>query len=285
MPATLVRRRRGSVGGHTDEGKLVAVSGGAWPEDATVDVWVAPLDVPAPVLDRLAAVLSPVERRRADAYRSASDARRFSAGRGWLRHVLGAVLGLDPAAVPVSEGPGKPRLLGAGPHRFNVSHAGDLAVVAVASFEVGVDVEDARSGRRWSDLAPVACSPGEAAALAELPEGEQEEAFLAVWTAKEAYLKATGEGLAVPPERVVVGRPAPGVHTAVRVGDGEPRWWVRPLRPAEGYVGAVAAEGTRWGVRLRPTSVLDPRPLPGARARPEPVRSGRPSEDERTETP
>lgn len=272
--------------GHTDdEGKLVAVSGRAWPEDAKVDVWVAPLDVAPPVLDRLSAVLSPVERRRAGAYRSASDARRFSAARGWLRHVLGAVLGLEPAAVPVSEGPGKPRLLLGGPPRFNVSHAGDLALVAVASFEVGVDVEDARSGRRWSDLAPVACSPREAAALAGLPEGEQEEAFLAVWTAKEAYLKATGEGLAVPPERVVVGRPAPGGHSAVRVDGGEPRWWVRPVRPAPGYVGAVAAEGTRWAVRLRPTTVLDPRRLPGARARPEPVRSGRPSEDERTETP
>jgi 4'-phosphopantetheinyl transferase len=264
---------------------MVAVWGRAWPQDATVDVWVAPLDAPPPVLDRLSAALSPAERRRAAAYRSASDARRFSAARGWLRHVLGDVLGLEPAAVPVSEDPGKPRLLLGGPPRFNLSHAGELVVVAVASFEVGVDVEDARSGRRWSDVAPVTCSPREAAALAEVPEDEREEAFLAVWTAKEAYLKATGEGLAVPPERVVVGRPVPDAHTAVRVDDGEPRWWVRPVRPADGYVGAVAAEGTRWGIRMRPTSVLDSHQGQRAQRRPEPVRSGRPTEDERTETP
>ena len=249
-----------------------------------MDVWVAPLDGPPPVLDRLTAVLSPAERRRAEAYHSAADARRFSAARGWLRHVLGAVLGLEPAAVPVSEDPGKPRLLLGDPPRFNVSHAGELAVVAVASFEVGVDVEHARSGRRWSDLVPLTCSPREAGALAELPEDEREEAFLSVWTAKEAYLKATGDGLAVPPDPVVVGRPTPQGHTPVRV-DGEPRWWVRPVRPADGYVGAVAAEGTRWGIRLRPTSVLDRRPVPGARRRLDPVRSGRPTEDERTETP
>lgn len=262
------------------------MSGRAWPEDATVDVWVAPLDAPPPVLDRLSAVLSPAERRRAEAYRSGDDARRFSAARGWLRHVLAAVLGVEPAAVPLSEDAGKPRLLPSGsPPRFNVSHAGELAVVAVASFEVGVDIEDARAGRRWSGVVPVTCAPREAAALAELPEDEREEAFLAVWTAKEAYLKATGEGLAVAPDRIVVGRPAPDGHTAVRVDDGEPRWWVRPVRPADGYVGAVAAQGTHWGIRLRPTSVLDSRRDPGARRRLDPVRSGRPTEDERTETP
>lgn len=234
--------------------------GPAWPEDATVDVWVAPLDAPEPVAERLAAVLSPGELRRAARYRSAADARRFSAARGWLRHVLGTVLGLDPAAVPVTEGPGKPRLLTGGPPHFNVSHAGELTVVAVASFEVGVDVEHARSGWRWADVVAVACAPEEADALAAgVPGAEREEAFLAVWTAKEAYLKATGEGLAMAPDRVVVGRPSPERHTPVRV-DGRPSpWWVRQLRPADGYVGAVAAEGTRWRVRLRPAAVLEPR--------------------------
>lgn len=231
--------------------------GPAWPEDATVEVWPAWLDAPAAVLDRLAASLTPAEQRRAAAFRSAADARRFTAGRGWLRHVLGAVLGLRPAAVPVSQGRDKPRLLLAGPPRFNVSHAGELVAVAVASFEVGVDVEHLDAGRRWDDLVGVACSPEEAATLARLPTGEREAAFLAVWTAKEAYLKGTGEGLAVAPGRVSVGRPSPDLHNRVRVDGRDSGWCVRPIRPADGYVGAVAGEGGRWRVRLRPTTDLE----------------------------
>ena len=238
--------------------------GAAWPEDATVEVWVAPLDAPAAVARRLAATLTPGEQRRAARFRSAADARRFAVARGWLRHVLGDVLGLPPDAVPVTEDPGKPRLLTGGPPHFNVSHAGELALVAVASFEVGVDVEDARSGRRWADVVGVACAPGEAAALRAVADEDRDEAFLAVWTAKEAYLKGTGDGLAVAPDRVLVGRPSPERHTPVLV-DGRPTpWSVRPVRPATGYVGAVAAVGTRWRVRLRTTSPIEPRLRAGA---------------------
>lgn len=237
--------------------------GGAWPEEATVDLWVAPLDLPTDDLDRLAASLGAGERRRAARYRSPADARRFTAARGWLRHVLGAVLGVDPAAVPVSEGAGKPRLPAGGP-RFNVSHSGELVVVAVAPFEVGADVEHARAGRRWADVVALACAPEEVAALAARAGGEREDGFLALWTAKEAYLKATGEGLAVDPRRVVVGRPAPGRASAVTV-DGAPTGWsVRPVVPAGGYVGAVAAEGVDWDVRLRPAAELGRAPA-GAR--------------------
>lgn len=235
--------------------------GGAWPEEATVDLWVAPLDLPADGLDRLAASLSAGERRRAARYRSPADGRRFTAARGWLRHVLGAALGVEPAAVPVSEDAGKPRLPAGGP-RFNVSHSGELVVVAVAPFEVGVDVEHA--GRRWADVVALACAPEEVAALAAHAGDEREDGFLALWTAKEAYLKATGEGLAVDPRRVVVGRPAPGRAAAVSVDGAPTGWWVRPVVPAGGYVGAVAARGTGWDVRLRPAAELGRAPA-GAR--------------------
>ncbi|MGH9152825.1 MAG: 4'-phosphopantetheinyl transferase family protein, partial [Acidimicrobiales bacterium] len=186
-----------------------------------MDLWVAPLDLPAADLDRLAAALGAGERRRAARYRSPADARRFTAARGWLRLVLGAVLGVEPAAVPVSEGAGKPHLPAGGPPRFNVSHSGELVVAAVAPFEVGVDVEHARAGRRWADVVALACAPEEVEALAARPGDEREDGLLALWTAKEAYLKATGEGLAVDPRRVVVGRPAPGRAAAVTV-DGAP---------------------------------------------------------------
>jgi len=160
---------------------------------------------------------------------------------------------MRPADVRLTEGPGKPAVVGGKGPFFNLSHTADLAVIAVGDREVGVDVEHTGIGRRALDAVGLACSPAEAADLDRLPPGEQAEAFLRLWTAKEAYLKATGAGLAVPPDRVEVGRTRRGAPAPVGLS-GEPElapWRVRELRPAPGYVGAVAAEGADWTIELR----------------------------------
>ncbi len=221
---------------------------------ATVRVWVAPLLVPDRDHDSLVDGLSSAEWARARRYRSAADARRFVAARGWLRQVLAADLGCAPAAVPLVDGPGKPFVAGGAGPRFNLSHAGDLVVIAVATREVGVDVEVVADGTASLEAARVACTPPELAALDRLAPGERAEAFLRLWTAKEAYLKGRGVGLAVEPQRVEVGA---GEMAPVRL-DGETgaaQWWVRRLAPAPGYVGAVAAQGRDWDVEVRPCTV------------------------------
>lgn len=225
---------------------------------ATVDVWVAPLDVPPPVLAALASSLGGAECARAERYRHPADARRFSAARGWLRHVLGAELGIAPPAVPVDDAAGKPRLAGGLAPCFNVSHAGELALIAVATGEVGVDVEPESAGPQGLDVLDVVCTRREAALLRRLPPAQRPHAFLGAWTAKEAYLKAIGVGLGVAPDRVHVGVLGEGGAVPVQAaGEGGPvRWWMRPLRPADGYVGAVVMEGRNWAVRLRSTAEL-----------------------------
>lgn len=212
-----------------------------------VDVWVAPLAVPEPQHARLLACLSEAERQRTARYRFADGARRFALGRAWLRHVLGAELGLPPAAVDLPDGPGKPRLGTSNGPCFSLARSADLAVVAVAPFEVGVDIE--HLDQAVDGAAALACAGGEAADLHRLPAGKRTEAFLRLWTAKEAYLKGTGAGLAVAPASVEVGV---GTGPVTRVGaPGGARWWVRELRPRAGFVGAVSAEGPGFGIRLR----------------------------------
>jgi 4'-phosphopantetheinyl transferase len=235
------------------------------PGNASVRVWVAPLRVPAAVLTSLVAGLAPDEQARAGRYRFGDDARRFSAARGWLRHVLAAETGSSPGRVSFAAGPGKPRLAdGAGP-RFNLSYSEDLALVAVADREVGVDVEHLGRGLRVLDAASVACTPGEVAALRRLPPAPRADAFLRIWTAKEAFLKGTGQGLSVPPDRVEIGDARPDGATPVRMAGpkGRAEWWLRSLSPAPDYVGAVAAEGGDWEVELRSASVLIDRPGAG----------------------
>ena len=203
---------------------------------------MAPLQVSRATRDVLVATLAPAEHARADRYRFPDDARRFSVARGWLRHVLGSAVGIAPADISFDAGPGKPRLHAARGPCFNLSHAGELAVIAVSDTEVGVDVEHESSGPAALEAATVACTPAEAAVLDGFPLEARATAALRLWTAKEAYLKATGEGLSVPPGQVRIAAP----------------WSVRELRPAASYVGAVAAEGEDWEVVLRkPSPVSD----------------------------
>lgn len=223
-----------------------------------VQVWVAPLDPPAEVLESLVATLDPAERARAGRYRFADDARRFRAARGWLRHVLGAELAADPAAVPVTEGPGKPRLADRVGPCFNVSHAGELALIAVAEREVGVDVEHEAAAPSAVEAAGLVCAADEMTKLRRMARAERPGAFLRAWTAKEAYLKATGVGLSLSPQRVEIGSAHGGRGAPVGVaGDpGATRWRVRWVRPAHDYLGAVAAEGEHWQVRLHSIAEL-----------------------------
>ena len=79
---------------------------------------------------------------------------------------------------------------------FNIAHTEGLVVMAVARVTaVGVDAERADSRPRL-EIARQYFSPVEAAALEALPAADQPGRFQRLWTLKEAYLKATGEGIA-----------------------------------------------------------------------------------------
>ena len=201
---------------------------------------MAPLVVPAEVLASLLATLTPGERLRADRYRLPHDGRRFAVARGWLRRVLGTATGTAARDLAITAGPGKPRLVDGGPC-FNLAHAGDLALIAVAEREVGVDVEHLGSGPAGLDAVAVACTAAEVAVLRRLPPAVRPDAFLAIWTAKEAYLKARGVGLAEAPDCIEVRTTGEAGSTG---------WWVRRIDPSPGYVGAVAAEGSDWVVEV-----------------------------------
>ncbi len=186
---------------------------------SAVELWIAELDAGWPGPEGLPSE----ERERAE--RLATDAlqRRWSAARWALRAVLGARLGEDPAAVAIEVAAGgKPRLAGDGP-RFNLSHSGALALIALASTEVGVDVERLDRDRDVLALAPHALDPAATAAVREAPPERRHELFYAAWARREAEAKCRGEGIwtdpAGGPERpaVVSLAPPPGFAAALAV--------------------------------------------------------------------
>jgi 4'-phosphopantetheinyl transferase len=139
------------------------------------------------------------ERLRAAAMR-ADDARSFVAGRTLVRRLLGSELRCEPDQVAfVETAAGKPRLADDLDLDFNISHAGELVIVALArGRSIGVDIEPISSERRIDDIAELALGPRALDHLRSVPAPERAEAFTRWWVRCEAVCKATGEGLIVP---------------------------------------------------------------------------------------
>jgi 4'-phosphopantetheinyl transferase len=146
--------------------------------------------------DALESLLSDDELERADRFHFERDRRRYVTGRGLVRTVLARYLGRDPVSLAFRYGPyGRPELAEL---PFNVSHSGDLALVAVGlQPDIGVDIERLRPEPAEEQVAERFFSPNEVAALRSLPRADQPRAFLACWTRKEAFIKALGNGLSL----------------------------------------------------------------------------------------
>ncbi len=222
--------------------------------DNEIHVWRASLDQPAAYVGQLRQTLSPDERSRAERFQFERDRRRFIVGRGVLRAILGYYLSLDPGRLQFRYGPrGKPCLseeLGGDTLQFNLAHSHELALYAfTAGREIGIDLEYIRPIPDIEQIAARFFSASENATWRILPANQKQEAFFNCWTRKEAYLKATGNGLAQPLDQFDVSL-APGEPVRllrVRGASEEvSRWSLAALTPAPGYVAAVAIEGHDW---------------------------------------
>ncbi len=173
---------------------------------------------------------------------------RRARGRAPLKALLAAYLDVPVEAVTVVEDAhGRPRL--DAPHAldFNWSHSGEHALVAVARGlpALGVDIERRRARPRALALAERFFAPSEYVMLESLPAGARDDAFMRLWTAKEAVLKAHGRGLAYGLARVRFSLDDAGARPLAFFGDvGEPRQWhFDGLEIAPGLLGAVAWRG------------------------------------------
>lgn len=227
-------------------------------QDQEIQVWRAWLDLAPADFESVAGALSPDEQARAARFISPRHGRRFSAARGVLREILSRYLDRAPSQLEFCYGPsGKPALApgsGTDEVRFNLSHSHGLALYAVTrAREVGIDVERIQPDLAEEQIAERFFSPGEAAELRGLPPGAQAEAFFNCWTRKEAYIKARGEGMAIPLNSfdVSLAPGAPATLLSVRSAPEEcSRWSLRAITPFAGYVAAVAAGGNAWQLRL-----------------------------------
>jgi 4'-phosphopantetheinyl transferase len=222
-----------------------------------VHVWRFGLSWPSAKIAALERTLTEDERLRAERFRFEKDRNRFIAARALLRTILARYLGASSDQLRFESSPfGKPKLTQDSlfeDMRFNLSHSGKLALLAVArAREVGVDLEMIRPGLAEEAIPEKFFSPLEVEVLRALPMEQQTEAFFNCWTRKEAYIKARGEGLSIPLHLFDVTL-APGDRAALIETRGDPqearRWLLKEVSPAPGFVGAVAAEGGDWRLK------------------------------------
>lgn len=210
-----------------------------------MDVAVRAFDIAglaAPQWEALAAMLDESERARAARFFFEEDRRSYIAAHALLRAELSKRAGRPPqdwrfGATKL----GKPYLLDAAHDlRFSLTHTRGMVAVALAEgLEIGVDVEPSDRRAESMKLAARFFAPEEVALLAAVEGDARRETFFAIWTLKEAVVKATGQGLSRALDSFAISLDPP----RVTMRDGSSMAWRVAHWRRECFHFALAAQG------------------------------------------
>lgn len=210
---------------------------------ASVDVWFWSLDVEPAEVEHLWTLLSEAERDRAERFFQKRDRDRWIVSRGRTRELLASVVNASAVTLAFGEeAHGRPYLRDANAPTpsFNVSHSDNLAALAV-SFDarVGLDVEKIRpiddEEIAW------ALSPAERGQLSVTAPEMRLETFFRFWTLKEAFMKGTGLGAALPLHDFDISFAGPALVRVAGSPEEPPCWRFGETVPPGGMRAAVAA--------------------------------------------
>jgi 4'-phosphopantetheinyl transferase len=215
-----------------------------------IQVWLGKVPTLDHEITAHACLLNETEKRRAKRYKVTPPRNEFIFGRGILRQLLAAGLDCSPQEVTLDYEPrGKPRIAGDAyleDLHFNLAHSHSLVAVALArGRKVGVDIEWMERSLDWLPLAKRVFSRRERDEIHSLPVPAQRLAFFKGWTRKEAFLKATGEGLSDHIQRIEVtmnpDQPAGFLQNHDLHWD-PLRWEIQDLLLPPGFAGAIVCE-------------------------------------------
>ena len=167
----------------------------------TVHVWKISLPNSVDTIDETQQlILDESEQQRASKFYFEKDRAAYIQSHIAMRRILSLYLKIEPNQIKYELSPmGKPRCpsdLNPSQITFNLSHTKGMALVAIASkLEVGVDLERLDRKCRFNDVAQRFFAPKENDFLSKVGSKEYAQTFFQLWTLKEAYLKATGDGI------------------------------------------------------------------------------------------
>lgn len=229
---------------------------GILPKDE-VHVWQVDLKAWDKESDLLLDLLDAEERERAARFKFPAPRNQFVISRALLRRALGRYRRIEARDVRFrTTANGKPHLDQGGDLHFNLSHSEGVTVVALARHrQVGIDVERIREDTNALELAERFFSRKEVLWLQSQPAVQHIPSFFTCWTAKEAYIKAQGEGLSLPLSSFGVLPVAAGASSKLHLEvyddpEESSRWSMCRLDLGPGLRAALAVEGEGCKVRL-----------------------------------
>jgi 4'-phosphopantetheinyl transferase len=217
-----------------------------------IHVWLINLVIGAINQEKLKSFLSADEKLRTDRFHFDHDRIRYVAARGAMRAILSTYVGVPSDQLEFRYGKqGKPNFEpdSAGKFlSFNLSHSGDLAIMAVGrNRNIGIDVERIRTDCSYEEIALAYFSADEFKFLTSLRPENRAKGFFDCWTRKEAYIKARGGGLQIPRENfdVSLELDAPGCFRR----DVDSRWHMFAFLAVRGYPAALVYDGRLADIR------------------------------------
>jgi len=144
------------------------------------------------------------EEARIARYRQAQDRKTRTAAHGLVRHCLGLLLDSVPQNLHfIRDEKGRPFLAPQAQIDFNLSHSGDFIGVGFSAVgRIGVDVQEMSHSFEWRSIGDAFLNPAEVALIENLPHRLQNRVALEYWSLKEAFLKASGEGIVLAPHHL-----------------------------------------------------------------------------------
>jgi phosphopantetheinyl transferase len=215
------------------------------------------------------------ERRQAFRFARGCDRQSFVKTRSALRRLLGGAMAVPPNSIEFKRNAlGKPFVAAecsVATVHFNVSHTDGLSAIALSdNRRIGIDVERHREVPDKHRIAIDVFGAALAHELSSLSQPIQDRAFLQLWTAAEAYVKATGTGFAGLTEPIPLSLSRSSGDVQLRCaasGAGDAEWTLIPLSLPIGYCGSVVIEDAApGGDPIFPDTIQLWAPDPPARA-------------------
>ena len=221
-----------------------------------VHIWQIALSGYQRSIHTLRSWLSPDEIQRAERFHFDRHRESFIVAHAAMRQILARYVNVAPLRLAFLFGEqGKPELVsecGGGHIRFNLSHSGNFALLAVAEgLTLGVDIERVNTEFAGQEIAQRFFSSHEVMTLGAVAADARADAFFSCWTRKEAFIKALGGGLSIPLDSfdVAFGPDVPPALLRVPATAEARPWRLYDIPAPPGYKAALVIEGENHRLR------------------------------------
>jgi 4'-phosphopantetheinyl transferase len=225
-------------------------------DKSAIKIWLGDIAASDDDYQRYWHILDQTERQHSLTIKNGQIHRRYVEVRARLRILLGDIVNAKPHQLRIHKAEhGKPYLVDYPEVAFNLSHSADKLAVAIANdCALGIDIEHCKPRKNLAALADKCFSEEELSYWQQLPEHQQTQAFYQFWTRKEAFVKATGKGIALGLKQCVINPRNQARLLRIPKGYGEVNeWLIQDIDMGAAMCGALAVKnnsGYRFGMGI-----------------------------------